>query len=113
MDNTYLILRNLAKSIRAQNLFTAAKEISSLRLFKNTLNLSQLQELYLSYLYHYDSLNHDIIAEKISKHVLDSTIYEEAYILWKKKNTKKENRADTKQKDVNLVAGKKINFPKR
>jgi hypothetical protein len=109
MENIYSKIRNLAKSIKAQNLFVAAKEINGIRLFRNSFDFSKIQEIYLSYLYNYDSINRDIILEKISEHVFDSEIYEDSYILWKRKNNKKEK--DNNQKDLKLVVGKKITFP--
>jgi len=109
--NIYSQIRQLAKSIKSQNLFIAAKELSGIRLFRNLFDLSKLQEIYLSFLYMYDAINKDIIIENISKHVLDYELYEDAYMLWKKnKKTKKESN-DNKQKDVNLVVGKGIKFP--
>jgi len=110
--NIYSLLRELAKSIKAQNLFVTAKEINGIRLFRNSFDFSKLQEIYLSYLYNYDSINRDIILEKISDHVIDNEIYTDAYLLWKRKNLKKTMK-DNKQNDVNLVVGKKINFPIR
>jgi hypothetical protein len=49
--------------------------------------------------------------EKISEHVFDSEIIEEAYLLWKRKNDKKINAKNNKKNDVNLVVGKDIKFP--
>lgn len=109
MENIYSKIRNLAKSIKAQNLFVAAKEINGIRLFRNSFDFSKIQEIYLSYLYNYDSINRDIILEKISEHVFDYEIYEDSYMLWKRKNNKKEK--DNNQKDLKLVVGKKITFP--
>jgi len=111
--NIYSILRNLAKSIKSQNLFTAAKEMNGIRLFRNSFDFSKIQELYLSYLYSYDSLNRDIIIEKISKHIFDSEIYEDAYLLWKRKNINKTNTKDNKKSELSLVPGKVVNFPKK
>ena len=107
----YSKLRELAKSIRAQNLFVAAKEINGIRLFRNSFDFSKIQEIYLSHLYNYDSINRDIILDNISKHVFDSEIYEDSYLLWKRKNIK--TKKNNKKSDVNLVTGKKINFPKK
>lgn len=109
--NIYSLLRELAKSINQQNLFVAAKEVNGIRLFHNSFNFSKIQEIYLSQLYNYNSINRDIIIEKISEHVLDSEIYEDAYLIWKQKNMKKGNIKDNKKNDVSLVVGKKINFP--
>jgi hypothetical protein len=111
MNNIYSTLRELARSIRAQNLFVASKEIFGIKLFHNSYDFSKLQEIYLSYLYSSNSISNDIIMEKISEHVFDSEIYEDAYLLWKRKNMKKINIKDNKQNDVNLVVGKKIKFP--
>ena len=111
--NIYSLLRELAKSIKSQNLFIAAKEINGIRLFRNSLNLSRIQELYLSYLYNYDTINRDIIIEKISKHILDEEIYADAYLLWKRKNIKKVNLKDNKKSELSLIPGKVIKFPKK
>lgn len=110
--NTYLQIRQLAKSIKYQNLFTASKEIFGIKLFHNSFDLSNIQSIFLSHLYSYDSINRDIILENISKHIFDSEIYEDAYLLWKRKNIKKINK-DNKQSDVNLVTGRHIIFPKK
>jgi hypothetical protein len=111
MNNIYFKLRNLAKSIRYQNLFTTCKELHTIRLFKNSMNLSNIQNIFLSHLYNYDSINRDIIVENISKHVLDEYIYTDAYLLWKQKNINKKTIKDNKQKEINLVVGREINFP--
>ena len=109
--NIYLLLRKLAKTTKAQNLFIASKEIGGIRLFRNSYDFSKLQEIYLSHLYNYDSINRDIIVDHISPHILDSEIYEDAYLLFKRKNIKKRDKRDSGKKDVNLVVGKAIKFP--
>lgn len=111
--NIYSLLRELARSIRMQNLFVATKELNGIRLFKNQLNLSNIQSIFLSHLYSYDSISRDIILENISKHVLDEEIYTDSYLLWKRKNFRKTNIKDNKKSDVNLVTGKHIKFPKK
>lgn len=113
MEIIYSQLRNLAKSVRVQNLFVAAKEIQGIRLFKNNFNFSKLQEIYLSYLYNYDSINRDIMIEKISEHIFDSEIYEDAYLLWKRKHIKKLENKDNTSNNLKLVPGKVIKFPKK
>ena len=112
MENIYNLLRELAKSIKAQNLFVAVKEINGIHLFRNNFDFSKLQEIYLSHLYNYDSINKDIVIDKISEHVIDNEIYTDSYLLWKRKNLKKTIK-DNKQNDIHLVTGKKINFPIR
>jgi hypothetical protein len=111
MQNIYSGIRKLAKSIKAQNTFSAAKELQSIHLFYNTIDFSRLQELYLSFLYIYDSINKDIVTDKISKHIFDSEVYEDAYLIWKRKGIKKEEKRNNTQKNVNLVSGKHIKFP--
>lgn len=112
--NTYEKLRCLAKSNKAQNLFLAVKELNGLTLFRNSNDLSKLQELYLSYLYLYDAINHDIVIDKISDKIFDYELYEDAYILWKNKGRKQVKKEDkNKQKELHLVVGNTINFPKR
>jgi hypothetical protein len=113
MKNIYDNLEDLAKSVKAQNLFIAAKEINGIRLFRNSFDFSKIQEIYLSDLYNFDVINRDIILEKISKHVLDNKIYWDSYLIYKRKNMKKINIKDNKIKEVSLITGKKINFPKR
>ena len=112
MLNIYSGIRQLAKSIKAQNTFAAAKELHNIRLFYNSMDFSKLQELYLSYLYIYDSINKDIIIDKISKKIFDSEIYEDAYLIWKRKGNKKDFKNSKTGKDVNLVSGKIIKFNK-
>lgn len=112
--NTYLIIRKLAKSIKSQNQFTASKDVHGINLFSNTFNFSRLQEIYISYLYMYNSLMKDIMLKEVNEKVLDNDIYEESYILWRKKNFNKKDQNNTdKKRDLKLVPGKKINFPKR
>jgi hypothetical protein len=111
--NTYSKLRELAKSTRAQNLFIGAKELQGIHLFSNLFDFSKLQEIYLSYLYMYDTLNKDIIIDKISERVLESEIYEDSYMLWKRKNMNKINIKDNKKSELSLVPGNTITFPKR
>jgi len=113
MKNIYSLLRELARSIRIQNLFVAVKEINGMRLFCNEFDFSKLQEIYLSYLYNINTISNDIIMEKISEHVFDSEIMEDAYLFWKRKNMKKINIKTNKQKDVSLITGKTIKFPKK
>ena len=109
--NIYSLIRILSKSVKAQNLFLASKEIYGIKLFRNDFNFSKIQEIYLSYLYNYDSINKDIIIDKISKHVTDDEIYTDAYLLYKSKNINKTTK-DNKQNEIHLVTGKNIKFKK-
>jgi len=110
--NIYDSLRKLAKSNRAQNLFSISKELSSIHLFRNSCDFSRIQEEYLLYLYMYESLARDVITDKISKHVYDSELYEDAYLLWKREKGNKIEETKNEVKDVKLVMGTTIKFPK-
>jgi len=110
----YRYIRELAKSNKSQNLFVAAKEISSIYLFKNKCNYSRLQEIYLNWLYTYDMIMKDKITDNISKKVLEDNIYTDAYVIWRREKKFKEKESeDKKRRDVHLIAGRGIKFPKR
>ena len=110
--NIYSTIRKLAKSVKSQNLFTASKEINGIRIFKNTINFSKFQEFYLSWLYSYDLIYRDLITEKISVHVMDNELFTDSYLLWRKEKKYNQEQKDTVKKDVHLVVGTTINFPK-
>jgi len=106
------IIRKLAKQIDSLNLFSAAKEINNIYLFKNNIDFSRLQRLYISYLYFYNELYQDVATKKIDEKILESEIYEDSYILWKRKNPdeyfglgkdKNKKRKSGKKSDVHLV----------
>jgi hypothetical protein len=115
MNNFYTLLQKLAKGNKYQNLFVAAKDLNGIRLFKNTYNFSKLQDIFLGYLYMFDSISKDIAYEDISKHVLDDEIFWTSYLVWKQKFKSKDKQTTVKKsnKDVHLVPGKRIVFPKR
>ena len=110
--NIYNRIRLLAKSIRAQNRFLAAREFHSIRLFKNTYDFSKLQDKYLSDLYMYDIISRDIINNKISEKINDCELYEDSYMLWKNKGKNSSQESAKKNSNLTLVAGDKIIFPK-
>jgi hypothetical protein len=111
--NIYSLLRELAKTNKAQNVFLAAKEIHGIHIFKNITDLSNIQEFYLTWLYTYDMITKDIITNKISGKVLTDNMYEDAYLLWKnKRKSSEEIKSQDNPKELHLVAGKTITFPK-
>lgn len=79
-------IRKLAKTSDMLNLFIASKELNGIRLFENETNFSQLQLMFINYLYYYHNLHQDISLKKVSEHVLDNEIYENAYSYYKSKN---------------------------
>ncbi len=110
-NNIYSLLRELASTVKAQNLFFASKEINNLRLFKNSTDLSKIQEVYLSFLFSYNNLSTAVAVENVSEYVLHSEIIAEAYMLYKRKKPRTEDKP--RRKGLNLVAGSKIIFPKK
>jgi len=110
----YSQLRCLAKSTQFQNLFAASKEIFGIKLFRNSFDFSNIQMIFLNYLYMYDSIMRDIATENISKEVLSDEIYEDAYMLYKKENrnkTVKDNKNTIR--NFHLVPAQKMIFPKK
>ena len=111
--DTYLGVRRLAKATKYQNLFFLAKELKNINLFINNSDFSQLQDMFFSYLYMYDNLNQDIATKKVSKHVLDSETYEDAYLLWRKEKGNNTIESEKAPHEIELIATDKIIFPKR
>jgi len=112
VDNMESIIRKLAKQTKNLNHFAASKEINGIKLFKNDMNLSKIQNVYLSYLYFYNTLNSDIMLKKVSEKVLDNEIYADAYYYYKLKHEDKKNKKDrnNKPRDVHLVFDNSKNF---
>jgi hypothetical protein len=106
--NEINLIRKLAKLIKNQNLFSSVKEISSLRLFYNEIDLSLLQHIYLSYLYFYNSIYSDINMKEINDTVLKDEFYEDCYIEWKKNNQGKDKiNPEKKNKSLHIVFRKR------
>ena len=90
------ILKKLSKSDKYQIIYNRAKEIGSLKLFKNDNDLSKVQVWFLYYLVMYDNLYQDLAREEdyISEDVINDDIRCEAYLLYRKlkRNKKKDKR---------------------
>jgi hypothetical protein len=105
--NIEKIIRNLAKKTEIINLFVASKDLNGINLFKNNIDFSKIQRLFLSYLYFYYDIYNDIASKKINKSIIKDNIYEDAYMLWKEENNgeinkSKKNKVSDK-KDIYLV----------
>lgn len=109
--NLITLVRKLAKTDKAQNNFTIAKELHGMKLFRNSHDFSKLQGIYLSFLYMYDSILRDIALENISELVLKDEIFSDAYVIWKRKKQYKSQESN-KNNYIHIVAGNKITFPK-
>ena len=92
-------LRKLAKSNKYQMIYENAKELSSIKMFHNSEDLSQLQLTFLYWLSVYNSLNVDLACKKpnISQAVIDDELRAEAYLLWRKENRNKTKKETEKQ----------------
>jgi len=107
------LIRKLTKSIKFQNLYQATKEINGILLFKNSTDLTLLQEVFLSYLYFYNSLNAEIEINKINKKIFDNFIYEDAYMLWRREIGYDKESKD-KKRDIHIAFhNKKMKFKEK
>jgi hypothetical protein len=81
-------LQKIAKRNDIQTIYSRAKEIGSIRLFKNDSDFSKLQTLYLYFLELYNVLYHDLSSGEqwITEEVINDPIRVEAYLLLRKEN---------------------------
>jgi len=96
------VLRKLARSPRWQTLYKHSKEIGSLKLFRNTEELTQLQIDFLQWLAIYNSLEKELARGEcpyISRDVINDDIRTEAYLIFRHKEDKKKDKKGTKQAD--------------
>ena len=107
MHNFLSAIRHLAKEERTQNIFYASKELYGIQLFRNVTDFSNIQNIFLSYLYFYDTSLKDVGSETVSKLVLTDFIYEDAYCKYKNKKLKEQAKKHTK-KDKKPVSDKGI-----
>lgn len=94
-------VRKIAKSYKYQLLYDKSKEMSSIRLFRNDIDFTGIQLMFLRWLEIYHSLYEDLALKKeyISQEVIDDNIRAEAYLLYRDKNRgKKEEKKDELQK---------------
>lgn len=93
------MLRKLAKQFSWQMLYSRAKEMSGIRLFKNETDFSSLQTQFLYWLEVYNSLETELALgeENISRQIIDDEIRCDAYLLWKSKQKKQEQTQPSKK----------------
>jgi len=104
-------IRKLAKSIEMQTIFRASKEMYGVSLFNNHSNFSRIQTSFISYLYFYDMIYRDVALKEVPEYVLKKELYEDAYLLYKQKNIKKDKK-NSSDAAISISFGKKIIFPK-
>ncbi len=95
-------IRLLAKSNYYQTVYNYAKEMD-IKLFKNNIDLTDLQILFLGYLVFYNNLYTDIAMGDVTEIVVDNFIYEDAFSAYKRKSKPKyDNKfVDRKVNEVN------------
>lgn len=85
----YKMIRKLAKTQYYQNMYSQIKELN-LELFENKREFSQMQLHFLNLLNFYSIINMDISLGEVDERVLNNEVYEDAYMLVRKKLRKKE-----------------------
>jgi len=107
------LIRKLAKSIKFQNLYQATKEINGILLFKNSMDFTWLQQIFLSYLYFYSNLNTEVVTNKLSEKIFNNFIYEDAYMLWRREVGYDKESKD-KKRDIHIAFhNKKMKFKEK
>jgi len=96
------VLRALAKNDYYQSLYSCAKELG-LQMFENTTDLTKLQLWFLSYASMYSVISTDIVMGECPERVLDNTIFEDAYMQYKRVSSNK----DIKKKVTSIKLPKK------
>lgn len=91
------VLRELAKGDYYQSLYSCAKELG-LQLFENKTDLTRIQLWMLSFASMYSVISTDIALGECPETVLKNFIYEDAYMLYKRKSSNK----DMKKKMSNI-----------
>lgn len=85
------ILRKLARSVKYRILYSRAKELGTLKLFNNNMDLTKIQIWFLYWLEIYDSLYTDLSRDEdfISSDVIEDDLRSEAYLLFRREKLKK------------------------
>ena len=97
-------LRELAKEDYYQSLYSSCKELG-LQLFENNTDLTRIQLWFISFMSIYSVINMDIALGEITDRVLENVIYEDAYLVYKKRSSaKKVNKA----REPVIQPGKKV-----
>ena len=101
------ILRKLAKSSKYQLMYSSAKTLNHIRLFRNEMDLTLIQLLFLHWLSVYNSLYTDLAMNKtyISEDVINDEIRTDAYLLYREKQ---DSKPDQEKETDNHSAGSVI-----
>ena len=110
------VLRKIARKPESQLIYNTAKELGNIRLFRNDMDFTVVQILFLHWLGIYSSLYTDLAINKphISEAVIKDDLRAEAYLVWRHEEDKKESEKDTKDTPVNNTGIPSIVFtPKK
>ena len=101
----FKLLQKLSRSNKWQVLYNRAKELGTLRLFKNDIDLTKIQIWMLYFLEMYSSLYTDLAMneEYISEDVINDDLRCEAYLLYRREKNKKENKRKFIDKDERVT----------
>ena len=93
-------LRELARSVEYQTLYARTKELNIQRFYNNK-DFSRAQVLFLHYLELYHNLYIDLYTEEglISEEVINTDLWADSYLVWKKRNKDKSNKSPKKNHD--------------
>ena len=104
------VIRKLARSTYYQNIYSAAKDVGSIRLFDNQNNYSGLQSLFLYWLKVYDLLYTELSQKEwkyLSEDVINDDCRCDAFLYWRGRNREAElNKNKQEQKANNLKFSK-------
>ena len=96
------IIRKLARSDRYQLLYIKAKDLNGIRLFKNEIDFSWVQTIFLMWLEIYQNLYQELAtgADYLSKAVIIDDVRCDAFLLYQRrtknlKDKKKINKSDS------------------
>ena len=99
------LIRKLARSNKWQILYNRAKELSNLRLFKNSMDLTKIQIWVLYWSEAYNSLYTDLAMNEdfINEEVINDDLRCEAYLLYRKEKSKKDKHKKYTDKEDKRV----------
>lgn len=101
----FKLLQKLSRSNKWQILYNRAKELGTLRLFKNDIDLTKIQIWMLYFLEMYSSLYTDLAMNEdfISEEVIQDDLRTEAYLLYRKEKSKKDKHKKYTDKEDKRV----------
>jgi len=99
VDKNNNVLRKIARSAYWQTLYARSKDLNNIRLFANDYELTKLQMSFLNWLETYSSLFIDLYLgeEYISEQIIENDLLCDAYLSYKSKKQKNEQRGMQKK----------------